>query len=77
MKKMSKKLTLKKATLTNLDHSTLSAAQGGRTGGCYTPPPWCDTEVTCNRTICSDCATYTCAEDQCGVDYTRVWQVCF
>lgn len=66
MKKMSKKLVLKKATVTDLDNTKLTALKGGCSVNHQTKMPYCNTEDTCGETVCAGCnGTYTCGMASC------------
>lgn len=47
-KKLSRKLSLSKKTVINLDHGTMGKVRGGYiTASCPEPDSWCNTRVNC------------------------------
>lgn len=64
-KKLCNRLTLNKATISNLSDLDLYNVKGGATWKCASYPEVCDTYTDCDLTdwiLCTDsaCPTYTC-----------------
>ncbi len=70
-KKLNKKLSLKKMTVSNLNGDAMTGIKGG-ISGTNTEPPYCDTEITCGVTICDypGCNNTNTCEAGCGESRT-------
>lgn len=56
-KKLDKKLSLKKSTVSHLDDHDLNRAKGGVIPTGVTCPGYCNTYLTCAGTMCTFCVT--------------------